>query len=196
MPVTVKHKPKADEMITGDGAERAPVQPTFTRFIYRPHWFVLCQTEGKEYVPAQLPEWTEATALAVLQVDRVQFTHLNGNAQGYAVDRQIAVSPVAAMPHKTLFHELAHIVLGHCEELKRMDDDEYTPVNLREVEAECVALICCESLNLSDTEFCRGYIQHWLGKEKIPDRSAQKIFKAADAILKAGRPVPAQPDHA
>jgi hypothetical protein len=150
---------------------------------------VLCQTEGKEYVPTDLPEWTETAALSSLHVDRVSFTHLNGNAQGYAVDRQVAVSPIAALPHKTLFHELAHIVLGHCEELRRMDDDEHTPVSLREVEAECVALICCESLSLVGGECCRGYIQHWLGKETIPERSAQKIFKAADMIIKAGRPV-------
>ena len=29
-------------------------------------------------------------------------------------------------------------------------------------------------------------LQAWLGNESIPDRSAQRIFKAADQILKAG----------
>ncbi len=36
---------------------------------------------------------------------------------------------------------------------------------------------------------CRGYIQHWnehRAAEPIPERSAQRIFKAADQILKAG----------
>ena len=146
-------------------------------------------------MPTDLPEWHEADALAALNVERAPFQHLNGNAQGYAAERTVSVSPVAAMPHKTLFHELAHIVLGHTEELRRMDDDEHTPVSLREVEAECVALICCESLNLTGAEFCRGYIQHWLGSEKIPDRSAQRIFKAADQILRAGRPAQPQPTH-
>jgi hypothetical protein len=69
-----------------------------------------------------------------------------------------------------------------------MDDDEHTPVDLREVEAERVAIICVESLNLPGGEFCRGYIQHWLKGQSIPERSAQRIFKAADMILKAGLP--------
>ena len=40
-------------------------------------------------------------------------------------------------------------------------------------------------------EFCRGYIQNWLQGAAIPERSAQRIFAAADKILKAGieRPV-------
>ena len=85
-------------------------------------------------------------------------------------------------------HELAHVVLGHTEELQRMDDDDSrTPRDLREVEAECVAMICCCSLGLGGEEFSRGYIQHWLKGQPIPDRSAQKIFKVADQILKAGR---------
>jgi len=57
------------------------------------------------------------------------------------------------------------------------------------VEAESVALICCESLNLPGAADCRGYIQHWIEGGTIPELSAQKIFGAADAILKAGRPI-------
>ena len=38
-------------------------------------------------------------------------------------------------------------------------------------------------------EACRGYIQHWLDGREIPERNAQRIFKAADAILRAGRAV-------
>lgn len=97
---------------------------------------------------------------------------------------EVAVSPVAAMPHKTLFHELAHVVLGHTSEGSLNDGSEQTPRSLREVEAESVALLCCESLGLPGAEFSRGYIQSW-GSE-IPERSAQKIFHAADLILKAG----------
>lgn len=48
----------------------------------------------------------------------------------------------------------------------------------------------CEALGLPGAADCRGYIQHWnadTGNAPIPERSAAKIFKAADAILKAGR---------
>ena len=116
------------------------------------------------------------------------FRHTDGNAQGYAVHRQVAISPIAFTPARTLMHELAHVVLGHTEELQRMDDDDVsTPRDLREAEAECVALICCSSLGLGGEEFSRGYVQHWLKGQAIPERSAQRIFRAADQILKAGR---------
>jgi hypothetical protein len=60
------------------------------------------------------------------------------------------------------------------------------------VEAESVALLCLESLGMDGTEYCRGYIQNWLSGATIPERSAQRIFSAADKILKAGIERPAQ----
>jgi hypothetical protein len=197
MPVNVKRRSAAserlDESVTddnpagGDGAERPAA--TITLFTYKPHWFVLCQTEGADYVATSVPTWDEATALHALLIDRIPFVHPDGNCQGFALDRQVAVSPIAYLPHRTLFHELGHVMLGHTAELRRLDDSqETTPRCLREVEAESVALICCECLGLPGLEFSRGYLQHWLGKEKIPEKSAQKIFKAADRILKAGYP--------
>ena len=120
----------------------------------------------------------------------MSFTGMDGNCQGYARQRSIAVSPVAELPHKTRFHELAHVVLGHTAEADTgLSDTDMTPRSLREVEAEAVALVCLEALGLPGAEHCRGYIQHWnerRGAEPIPERSAQRIFKAADQILKAG----------
>jgi hypothetical protein len=204
MPVNVKRKENKqtlDLSLTrvGDGAERqltgpggAPTESDGTSlvtvFMFKPRWFVLSQTDGADYFPTALPTWTEAQALHSLAIDRERFSHSNGNCQGYAMDRRVSVSPIAALPHKTLFHELAHIVLGHTAEGQTLDDHELTPRNLREVEAEAVAMICCASLKLSGDAECRDYIQSWMGKEKIPDRSAQRIFKAADTILKAGHP--------
>lgn len=183
MPVTCKTSDKS-----GEEKQDTTEAETFTRFIYRRNWFVLSQTDGAEYVPVALPEWQEEQALSGLNVSRTEFRHFDGNVQGYATGRSVAVSPVAFMPHRTLFHELAHVVLGHTAE-GRLDDGEKTPVNLREVEAESVALICCEALGLDGGVFSRGYIQHWLQAEKeIPERSAQKILRVADQILKAGKP--------
>lgn len=66
-------------------------------------------------------------------------------------------------------------------------DSEHTPRHLCEVEAESVALICCEMLGLDGAEFRRGYIQHWLKTEKeMPNKSAARIFAGATSILKAG----------
>ena len=92
-------------------------------------------------------------------------------------------------------HELAHVVLGHTAEGSGLTDhDERTPKDVREVEAEAVAYICCQSLNLPGEAFSRGYLQHWLRDRTIEERSAQRIFKAADAILRAGYPGTAPAD--
>ena len=90
------------------------------------------------------------------------------------------------MPHKTRFHELAHVLLGHTSEGVQADS-EITPRNQRECEAESVALLCCAALDLPGVAECRGYVQHWWGQgNPIPERSAQRILKTADQILKAG----------
>ena len=110
---------------------------------------------------------------------------MDGNVQGYTKGRAIAISPLAELPAKTLFHELGHVELGHTLEAGVSDSDA-TPRSLREVEAEAVALILCESLSLPGAECCRGYIQGWLEGYVIPEKSAQRIFGAADRILRAG----------
>lgn len=184
MPVTVKAT-RGDVDETDGDAKPA----TFNRFVYRPHWFVLGQTEGAPMPAADLPTWSASRALEALDVVEEAFTMTDGNCQGYARDRVIAVSPIAELPHKTRFHELAHVALGHTSETM-MTDGALTPRSLREVEAEAVALVCLEALGLPGAEHCRGYIQHWNafnGSTPIPERSAQKIFKAADTILRAGR---------
>lgn len=186
MPVTCKTKTK-DE----NGEE---VQAGFTKFIHRNNWFVLSQTDGDAQLPLQpVRPFDIDKALAALEIERVQFDMLDGNCQGYAVAKTIAVSPIAALPLKTTFHEMAHVLLGHTDK-SRLDDSDATPRNLCEVEAESVALICCASLELPGVEFCRGYIQSWLrGAATIPEKSAQKIFKVANQILKAGQVAPVDP---
>src|SRR6266550_3078775 len=155
------------------------------------------ESNGDELTAPRLPEWEAERALAALDIEHIAFTDTDGNCQGYARKRQIAINPVAQLPHKTLFHETAHVILGHTSEAD-FTDTERTPKNLREVEAEAVALLCCEALNLEGAEYCRGYIQNWLcpaigyNGDAIPEKSAQKIFRAADQILRAGR---LQSDH-
>jgi hypothetical protein len=152
--------------------------------VFRRNWFMLSQTDGQEYKAPSIPAWDRARALTTLNVEEIPFEMMNGNCQGYAKGRQIAINPVAQMPAKTTFHELAHIELGHTSEA--IHDSDTTPRSLREVEAESVALLCLESLGMDGAEFCRGYIQSWLAGSTIPERSAQRIFVAADRILKAG----------
>jgi len=177
-PVTVKRRPAEGE---GDQDEA----DVYTRFVYRNSWFVLAQTDGAEIAPTSIPAWDASRALAALDVAEVAFDTLDGNVLGFARDRMIAVSPINPLPHKTRFHELAHVLLGHTAEGEQADG-ERTPRSLRECEAEAVALLCCAALELPGVEQCRGYIQAWWGQNPIPERSAQRILKAADQILKAG----------
>jgi len=177
-PVTVKRATTAD-----DGTEETA---TATWFIYKPFWFVLAQTDGQPLADQLTPAWDSSKALAALDVQEIPFDHTDGNCLGYARKRSIAINPVNPMPHKTRFHELAHVLLGHCAEGLQADN-EITPRNLRECEAEAVALLCCAALELPGVECCRGYIQAWWGEgNPIPERSAQRVLKAADQILKAG----------
>jgi hypothetical protein len=123
----------------------------------------------------------------VLAIEQVPFEMVDGNCQGYARKRSVAVSPIAENPVKTMLHELAHVVLGHTEAAECSDSGELTRAE-REVEAEGCAYICGNVLGITGLEKSRGYLQSWLGAGSVPERSATRIFKAADAILKAGRP--------
>jgi len=177
-PVTVKKTRTAE-----DGTEEAT---SATWFVYKNYWFVLAQTDGKELDAATIPDWDATRALAKLEITEIPFNGTNGNVMGFARGRSIAVSPLNPLPHKTRFHELAHVVLGHTSEGEQ-NDGELTPRDLKECEAEAVALLCCSALTLPGVEFSRGYIQCWWGAgNAIPERSAQRILKAADQILKAG----------
>ena len=171
---------------TDSTEEETTNHQTHYAFRFRAYWFVLAQTEGEEVNVAPIPDFDMDTALRTLSITRTPFDELNGNIQGFARQRTIAVNPLAGLPLKTTFHELAHIVLGHTTS-ETLVDAETTAMHIREVEAESVALICCETLGIEGAEFCRGYIQHWLKTEKeIPNHSAARIFAAATSILKAG----------
>lgn len=176
-PVTIKR--------TTDGGEEDEI---IVRFTWRNRWFVLAQTEGADLAAVAVPGWDKAQALASLNVAEIPFDLIDGNVLGFARGREIAVSPVNPHPWKTLFHEIAHVLLGHTGQADQTDGDDM-PRNIAEVEAESVALLCSEALGLPGGEFARGYLQHWLGEgNPIPERSAQRILRVTDQILRAGRP--------
>ena len=182
MPITVKRtraevvqEPTTDE--PGD---------VMMWFVCKPRWFVLSQTDGEPLPEAETPDWDTARALDALAVQEIPFDHVDGNCLGFARDRLITVNPVNPLPHKTRFHELAHVLLGHTAEGLQADSD-VTPRTLRECEAEAVALLCCATLDLPGIDDARGYIQHWWGLgHEIPEPSVRRILKVADQILKAG----------
>jgi len=89
--------------VTEQGTDGKDVETeiVFKRFVYKRNWFMLSQTDE---------------ALQTLNVEEMPFEMLNGNCQGYAKGRQIAINPLAQLSAKTTFHELAHIELGHTSE--------------------------------------------------------------------------------
>jgi hypothetical protein len=98
MPITRKQREEESEK-----------EHTYTSFAYKPRWFVLSQTQGRELEPTTIPEWDSEKAISALSIERVAFDKTDGNCQGFARKRQIAINPVAQLPYKTLFHELAHL---------------------------------------------------------------------------------------
>src|SRR5262249_56517222 len=60
-PVTVKRTRENE-----DRAEDAETF-TFTRFVYRPHWFVMAQTDGAQLLPIQTTAWDRARACCSLR---------------------------------------------------------------------------------------------------------------------------------
>lgn len=69
--------------------------------------------------------------------------------------------------------------------------EEYaTHRGIGEFQAEAVAHLAMNEVGQPDDQTAsvsRGYIQHWLRDEQPPDKAIQQVFRAADAILKAGR---------
>ena len=183
MPITGKRAATVHNDETG---QDEPTEIGYTRFVWRANWFVLSQTDGAEFVP-EIPGFDFTAALAALDITRAEFIHTDGNCQGYATKRTVAVSPVAAHPERTLFHEMAHVVLGHTSEGELNDMGERTPKDIRELEAEATAMLCCAALNLGGVDESRGYIQSWYKGAEVPEAIARRIFGAVDSILKAGR---------
>ena len=154
--------------------------------------FVISQTDGEE---VEYPEvdWDREKALKELDVEQVEFWVVDGNSQGVAKGREVAVSPVAKFPLKTLVHEVAHVIMGHTRDMEdnilTIVDGEALVYSDREVEAECVAYIVTSALDLDGQEESRGYIQNWLklaDHDPLNEEMSQRIFGAANKILQAG----------
>jgi len=104
MPISRKVRDEETQDNDGENGGR-----TFTSFMHKARWFVVSQTIGDQFNPPRLPEWEAERALAALDIEQIAFTDTDGNCQGYAKKRQIAINPVAQLPHKTRFHEMAHL---------------------------------------------------------------------------------------
>lgn len=150
--------------------------------------YTLSDTEGADLPPVKTPGWDLPTALGKLAIREVPFDSSDGNLQGYSYGLDIAINPIAVNPTKTRFHEIGHIVLGHT--IPQYHAAYATHRGIREFEAESTAYLVMNELGQLDEDTAsrsRGYIQHWLQDEQPPEAAIKHVFRAADAILKAGR---------
>ncbi len=195
----IKSRPAPDENAKASSARMA--------FMMKNNWFALAQTEvdpNAENPPVEIVkvemDWDANAAMAKLGITEVPFAMVGGNTQGWALPpaKQIAMNPLAQLPHKTRFHEMAHCLL-HGNETVEMVDGSELGKTLKEAEAESVAFLCCSALNLPGLAEARGYVQSWLGHSTTDreayKKSAARIFSTADKILKAGLNVNAEVAH-
>ena len=195
MPVQISSKSKDGDndgaVNPGVDSNSQPKKSGRTIFVLKNNWFALCQTEGADYAhEIVIPKWDKAKALATLGITEHDFAHMNGNVQGYAIpnEKTLAINPLAALPWKTTFHELAHCILHSTE--AQMADGEMLEKCIKEAEAESVAYLCCATLELPGLEQSRAYIQNWLNSTEpyleFRKKSAARVFATANKILKAG----------
>jgi hypothetical protein len=193
MPINVKRRADKEAPATANDVDaltdaRNDGGTTFSLFMLRPNWFSLTQTEGEAFTAESVtPAWCAVTAMAALDIAEEPFEHLRGNFMGYARARCIAINPLNPLKHKTRFHEMAHVVLGHTADSDLHDDESLTR-QIVEVEAESVAYLLCTLLDLPGQAESRFYIQSWMRGDALPEKSAKRIFGAADRIMKAGQP--------
>jgi antirestriction protein ArdC len=75
MPVTWKQKKNRYHDPGDDTPREDEIVSLRRRFIFRPFWFVLGQTDGEPVTPLCMPDWEEQRALYQLHIDRVSFVH-------------------------------------------------------------------------------------------------------------------------
>lgn len=149
--------------------------------------FGVSDTEGEDLPEYEPVTWSKERALGALAIEQVAFEISNGNIQGYAKQREVAINPVAAYPFKTLQHELGHIVLGHTSEAGMHEYRQHR--GLMEFQAEATAYLALNELDATDqfdAAESRSYIQTWLRNERPEDATVKQVFSATDKILKAG----------
>jgi hypothetical protein len=150
--------------------------------------YTLSQTTGEPIKPKPVPKWDVQRMLGRLGMRMVAFESQSGNLQGYSHGKEIALSPIAANPLKTIIHEAGHVALGHT--LPHSYEDYQTHRAIKEYQAEGVAYVVLNLLGIMDAEtarYSRGYIRHYLREEHPPEQATRQVPTVADRILKAGR---------
>ena len=154
-------------------------------FKFKPSWFALSQTNGKELANAETIKTNNFDFNKVYKefgIKIIPYDKINGNVQGFARvgSKELAINPVAQDIEMTILHEVAHIVLEH--------DKSDLSTDLKELEAETVAYIVGSVIGVSEKQLSnsRGYVQGWFKGNTIPEKNGNRIMNTANKILKVG----------
>lgn len=180
MPVPIKKKVEKE-----DGTEESKV--AFTKFMLRTAWFHLGQTEGEDYVAEEIStEWRLDYALELLEVTEVnfEFNSVVDTRLGMAKGNTFSISPLETNPTYGRIRQLSSIVLGHTADV--LGKNVPLDLEIQQVEADTAAYLVGATLGFSGLETTRESLQAILAGKRIPDKSAQRAFAAADKILNAG----------
>jgi hypothetical protein len=150
-------------------------RPTRYGVTTRPHrWLALILFDFAGH-----PARHQAPAPRKLNITRTPFDEMNGNIQGFENGHELAVNPVAALPHKTTFHEIAQIVPGHTTSEKSWIVNRTQGTSARSKRSLSPPFATKHLASKARTS--AGYIQHWLKAEKgIPNHTAAHIFADPD----------------
>lgn len=172
-----------------DGVETS--KKAFTRFKLRRNWFHMGQTAGEDFTPEPAVDryWTLDAALGYLEIKECpfEFASVGDKRLGYAVGKEIAISPLETNQTYGRLREMARIVLGHTADKpsKAVPED----LALRDVEADTTAYLVAATLGFTGLEEARLRLQLNLGDAptlRIPDKCANRAFSAADKLINAG----------
>jgi hypothetical protein len=150
--------------------------------------FPLSATTGEELPHVDPPGWSLQQFLDKTGIREVPFDNVNGDLQGWSRGLEFAVNPIAVDRGRTIFHEIGHIMCKHT-----LGDAVPDHRGIREGEAEMTAYLCMketDSLTEERAIHSRGYLQHWMDGENLPELSIRRIFSATETILRAGRTAP------
>ena len=140
-----------------------------------------------ELPPYEPPHWSLDRALETLAIEQVPFQSYEGNIGGYALDRTIAINPLAPFPLRTTLHEISHVEHGHTSPDGMAEYAEHR--GSMEFEAEASAFVVLKELGALDEETAnvsRGYVQGHMRNERPAESSLKRVLNVATRALNAG----------
>lgn len=150
-----------------------------TCFYWKPCVFTLAQVDIDMKPEPVQTKWDKDKMLKELNICEIPFEMVNGNTQGYSCEKGVAINPLGMHKTRTLVHEVAHYLLHISKKCK-------TEHAIKEVEAELTSALVGYALGLDGADEARGYVQHYLGSNKLTNKSALRVLACANKILKAG----------